>query len=174
MPAETHQRGARDRLVRIGSVTPIAGTWLTAWPWHQAAPKICRIVRNQSARVLLAMRFAHIGISVVDQLRSRRFYESHFGFDPDHARSYPDGTLILRDADGFALALHPGDGAPDDEFLHFGYSCTDAEQVRALREKLLAAGETLVEDEDTESFVSIKVVDPDGYRVEIFWEDLDS
>jgi hypothetical protein len=31
-----------------------------------------------------------------------------------------------------------------------------------------------VEDEDTESFVSIKVVDPDGYRVEIFWEDLDS
>ena len=124
--------------------------------------------------ILLAMRFAHIGISVVDQLRSRRFYESHFGFDPDHARSYPDGTLILRDADGFALALHPGDGAPDDEFLHFGYSCTDAEQVRALRERLLAAGETLVEDEDTESFASIKVVDPHGHRVEIFWEDLDS
>jgi catechol 2,3-dioxygenase-like lactoylglutathione lyase family enzyme len=62
------------------------------------------------------MRFAHVGISVADQVRSRRFYERYFGFDPDQARNYPDGTLILRDADGFALALHPGIGAPDDEF----------------------------------------------------------
>jgi catechol 2,3-dioxygenase-like lactoylglutathione lyase family enzyme len=52
------------------------------------------------------MRFAHVGISVANQVRSRRFYERHFGFDPDQARSYPDGTLILRDADGFVLALH--------------------------------------------------------------------
>jgi len=111
------------------------------------------------------MRFAHVGISVADQVRSRRFYERYFGFDPDQARIYPVGV---------ALALHPGNGAPDDEFLHFGYSCTDVEQVRALRERLLAAGETLMEDEDTESFVTVKVIDPDGYRVEVFWEDLDS
>ncbi len=70
--------------------------------------------------------------------------------------------------------MHPGNGAPDDEFLHFGYSCTDAEQVRALRERLLAERETLVEDEDTEPFVAFKVIDPDGYRVEVYWEDLDS
>ena len=120
------------------------------------------------------MHFAHVGISVADQVRSRRFYERYFGFDPDRARSYPDGTLILREADGFALALHPGNRAPDDEFLHFGYSCTGADQVRVLRERLLAAGETLVEEEDTESFVTFKVIDPDGYRVEVFWEDLDS
>ena len=43
-----------------------------------------------------------------------------------------------------------------------------------LRERLLAAGETLVEEEDTESFVTFKVIDPDGHRVEVFWEDLDS
>jgi catechol 2,3-dioxygenase-like lactoylglutathione lyase family enzyme len=120
------------------------------------------------------MRFAHMGISVADQGRSRRFYERYFGFDPDQARIYPDGTLILRDADGFAFALRPGSGAPNDEFLHFGYSCTDTDQVRALRERLLAAGETSMEDEDTESFVTVKVIDPDGYRVEVFWEDLDS
>jgi hypothetical protein len=35
-----------------------------------------------------------------------------------------------------------------------------------LRERLLAAGETLVEDEDTDSFVTVKVIDPDGYRVD--------
>jgi catechol 2,3-dioxygenase-like lactoylglutathione lyase family enzyme len=117
------------------------------------------------------MRFAHVGITVADQTRSRRFYEQYFGFDPSQARDYADGTLILRDADGFALALHPGAGAPADEFLHFGYSCTGPEQVRARKETLLANGETLVEDEDSENFVSIKVLDPDGYRVEIFWEE---
>jgi catechol 2,3-dioxygenase-like lactoylglutathione lyase family enzyme len=118
------------------------------------------------------MRFAHVGITVADQERSRRFYEGYFGFDPRQARDYDDGTLILRDADGFALALHPGAGAPADEFLHFGFSCTGPEQVRALRSTLLDAGETLVEDEDTEGFTSIKVLDPDGYRIEVFWEDL--
>ena len=117
------------------------------------------------------MRFAHVGITVADQARSRRFYEKYFRFDPSLARDFPDGTLILRDADGFALALHPGAGAPADDFLHFGYACTEPEQVRVLRGTLLANGETLVEDEDTDDFVSIKVLDPDGYRVEIFWEE---
>jgi hypothetical protein len=35
------------------------------------------------------------------------------------------------------------------------------------------SGETLVEAEDTESLVTIKVIDPGGYRVDGFW-DLDS
>jgi catechol 2,3-dioxygenase-like lactoylglutathione lyase family enzyme len=118
------------------------------------------------------VRFSHVGITVTDLNRSRRFYESNFPFDPDLARSYPDGTLILRDADGFALALHPGDEAVADEFLHFGYTCSGPEEVRALRERLLREGEMLTDDEDSESFVSIKVTDPDGYRVEISWEDL--
>ena len=68
------------------------------------------------------MRFAHVGITVADQERSRRFYEGHFGFDPRQARDYDDGTVILRDAGGFALALHPGAAAPTDEFLHFGFA----------------------------------------------------
>ena len=119
------------------------------------------------------MRFAHVGITVGDQGRSRRFYEKYFGFDPSQARQYPDGTLILRYADGFAFALHAGVGASADEFLHIGYCCTEPKQVRVLRNALLAAGETLVEDEDSDDFVSIKVLDPDGYRVEIFWEALE-
>jgi catechol 2,3-dioxygenase-like lactoylglutathione lyase family enzyme len=122
--------------------------------------------------MLLAVRFSHVGITVTDQDRSRRFYERHFPFDPNLARSYPDGTLILRDADGFALALHPGEKAWTDEFLHFGYTCSGPEEVRTLREGLLSAGEILAEDEDSESFVSIKVTDPDRYRVEVSWEDL--
>ena len=120
------------------------------------------------------MRFAHVGITVADQARSRRFYEKYFSFDPRQARDYADGTVILRDTAGFALALHRGSGAPADEFLHFGYACTNSEEVRALRSLLLANGETLVADEDTDGFVSIKVLDPDGYRVEVFWEDTEA
>jgi len=116
------------------------------------------------------MRLAHLGLTVTDQERSRRFYETHFGFDRGPARNYPDGTLILQDADGFALALHPGPAALDDEFLHFGYVCADPAEVRTVRRRLLAAGVSLVEDEDTDSYVGIKALDPDGYRIEISWE----
>jgi catechol 2,3-dioxygenase-like lactoylglutathione lyase family enzyme len=41
------------------------------------------------------MRLAHLGPTVTDQERSRRFYETYFGFDAGPARSYPDGTLII-------------------------------------------------------------------------------
>ena len=116
------------------------------------------------------MRLAHLGLTVTDQERSRRFYETHFGFNARPAHSYPDGTLIIHDADGFALALHPGAAAPDDDFLHFGYVCTDPEEVRAIRARLLAAGVALAEDEDTDTYVGIKALDPDGYRVEISWD----
>jgi hypothetical protein len=39
-----------------------------------------------------------------------------------------------------------------------------------VRQRLLAAGVLLVEDEDTDSYVGIKALDPDGYRIEISWE----
>jgi catechol 2,3-dioxygenase-like lactoylglutathione lyase family enzyme len=116
------------------------------------------------------MRLAHLGLTVTDQARSRRFYETHFGFSAGPARTYPDGTLIIHDADGFALALHPGAAAPDDDFLHFGYVCADPAEVRAVRARLLAAGVVLAEDEDTDTYVGIKALDPDGYRVEISWD----
>ena len=116
------------------------------------------------------MRLAHLGLTVADQERSRRFYETHFGFNAGPARRYPDGTVIICDADGFALALHPRPAAPDDEFLHFGYVCADPAEVRAVRGRLLAAGVPLVEDEDTDAYVGIKALDPDGYRIEISWD----
>ncbi len=116
------------------------------------------------------MRLAHLGLTVADQERSRRFYETHFGFGARPAARYPDGTLIIRDADGFDLALHPGSSARTDDFLHFGFGCADAEEVRAMRAHLLSAGVPLVEEEDTEGYVAFKALDPDGYRVEVYWE----
>jgi catechol 2,3-dioxygenase-like lactoylglutathione lyase family enzyme len=35
----------------------------------------------------------HIALAVSDQERSRRFYETYFGFDPETARVADDGVL---------------------------------------------------------------------------------
>ena len=63
----------------------------------------------------------HLAIPVGDQARSRRFYETYFGFGAKPARRYDDGVLMLYDAAGFSLALGPADapiGRP--AWMHFG------------------------------------------------------
>jgi catechol 2,3-dioxygenase-like lactoylglutathione lyase family enzyme len=53
------------------------------------------------------MHFNHLGLPVRDERRSLQFYSTYFGFHPATAQHYPDGTVIIRNADGFDLALHP-------------------------------------------------------------------
>jgi len=119
------------------------------------------------------MHLRHLGLLVADQERSTRFYASYFGFDPATATTYPDGTVIIRDADGFDLALHTGDvlrGGGLPEFLHFGFRCADPAQVRALHERIRADGVPVVEFDDEPDLLSFKCLDPDGYPVETYWE----
>ena len=113
----------------------------------------------------------HLAIPVSDQERSRRFYERFFGFGARPARRYPDGVLMLYDADGFALALGPAPAAvavPD--WMHFGVALPDGDAVRALRGRLAADGVEIVEEWDEPDYVSVKCRDPDGYVVEASWE----
>jgi len=70
----------------------------------------------------------------------------------------------------FRARLTPGSAAPDNEFLHFGYVRAHPAEVRSVGQRLRAAGVLLVEDEDSDSNVGIKALDPDGYRIEISWE----
>jgi hypothetical protein len=80
------------------------------------------------------MHLRHLGLPVHDYERSLRFYATNFEFDPATAQSYPDGTVIVRNADGFDLVLHPAEeAAPSSTFLHFGFATADAAAVRALR-----------------------------------------
>ena len=51
----------------------------------------------------------HLALPVSDQGRSRRFYETYFGFGARPARRYDDGVLMLYNAEGFSLALGPTD-----------------------------------------------------------------
>jgi catechol 2,3-dioxygenase-like lactoylglutathione lyase family enzyme len=53
------------------------------------------------------VRLRHLGLPVHDYDTSLRFYATYFEFDPATAQTYPDGTVIVRNADRFDLALHP-------------------------------------------------------------------
>jgi len=117
------------------------------------------------------MRLGHLGLPVVDLDRSLAFYATHFGFDPATATTYPDRTVIVRNADGFDLALHPVASTRDrPEFLHFGFHLDSAAEVRAKRAGISAAGIRIIEEYEDEDLVSFKCLDPDGWPVEVYWE----
>jgi len=113
----------------------------------------------------------HLALAVSDRERSRRFYETYFGFDAEPAREYDDGVLMLYNADGFALALGPTtEPIRLPSFLHFGVHLASAADVRRVHERLAADGVPIVEVWDEPGYVSVKCSDPDGYVVEASWE----
>ena len=117
------------------------------------------------------MNLRHLGLPVRDYERSLRFYATYFGFDPATAQSYPDGTVIVRNADRIDLALHPSSEAhASSTLLHFGFALDDAEAVHALRTRLERDGVPIIERDDEPELVSFKCLDPDGWRVEVYWE----
>jgi catechol 2,3-dioxygenase-like lactoylglutathione lyase family enzyme len=122
--------------------------------------------------VRATVRFNHLALPVRDQARSRRFYEEFFGFAAGPAQRYPDGVLIVRNAEGFDLALGAGDASPPAPapFFHFGFRVAAPERVRAVRARLAAAEVAIVETVDAPELVSVKCADPDGYVVEVYWE----
>ena len=113
----------------------------------------------------------HLALAVADQERSRRFYESYFGFDARPSRWYDEGVLMLYNADGFALALGPtGEAIALPSFFHFGIGLPSRDAVLAFRDRLAADGIPIAEEWDEPDYVSVKCLDPDGYVVEAAWE----
>jgi len=91
----------------------------------------------------------HLALAVADQERSRRFYESYFGFDAQPSRWYDGGVLMLYNADGFSLALGPTDEPIRlPVFLHFGIGLPSRAAVLAFRDRLAADGVRIVEEWD--------------------------
>jgi catechol 2,3-dioxygenase-like lactoylglutathione lyase family enzyme len=113
----------------------------------------------------------HLALPVRDQERSRRFYETYFGFGARPARRYDGDVLMLYNADGFSLALGPTEQRIElPDFLHFGITLPNPEAVRALRDRLVADGVPIAEEWEEPEYVSVKCFDPDGYVVEAGWE----
>jgi catechol 2,3-dioxygenase-like lactoylglutathione lyase family enzyme len=109
----------------------------------------------------------HVALTVSDREASAAFYGEHFGMtervhDDEH-------FVILGSPDGALLALSEG-VVPDDlpRTNHFGFRVPSADEVRAARERMLAAGVTETEWQDDHGFVRVQVLDPDGYRVDLF------
>jgi len=118
----------------------------------------------------VSTRLDHLALVVRDEERSRTFYERWFGFGAGPSWRAGDGTLFVRDAHGFNLALSTGEPGALPGFFHFGFSLPDPAAVRALHDRMVAAGVTVVERDDEPDDVSFKCLDPDGYKVEASWE----
>ena len=112
----------------------------------------------------------HLAIPVRDQERSRRFYETYFGFGARPARRFDDNVLMLYDEAGFALALGPFEPLAPPAGMHFGVGLPSRDAVLALRARLAADGVEIVGEWDEPDYVSVKCRDPDGYIVEASWE----
>jgi catechol 2,3-dioxygenase-like lactoylglutathione lyase family enzyme len=115
------------------------------------------------------MELDHLALAVRDEAASRRFYQTYFGFEV--ARRAEDGTLMMRNADAFSLAL----GRWDEEvklpsFLHFGFDAESPERVHEYTMRFRDDGLEIVEEWDEPGYVSVKVRDPSGYVVEVSWE----
>jgi catechol 2,3-dioxygenase-like lactoylglutathione lyase family enzyme len=118
-----------------------------------------------------AVNLDHLGLPVRDEQRTLAFYGTWFGFDPATARRADDGTILVRNAAGFDLALHPvADTEPLPAFLHVGFRLGDRAEVRTLRDRMEGDGVTIVERDDEADYVAFKCLDPDDFRVEVYWE----
>jgi catechol 2,3-dioxygenase-like lactoylglutathione lyase family enzyme len=112
------------------------------------------------------VRLNHVALTVVDRKRAATFYGDHLGMTD---RVHEDGhLLILASADGSLLALSEGRPPALPPANHFGFQLADADEVRAARRRLQAAGVPETEWQEDGSFVRVQVADPDGYRVDLF------
>ena len=111
----------------------------------------------------------HLALAVRDEDASRRFFAEYFGFEPAYRAD--DGTLLMRNADGFSLALGRWDAdAKLPSFLHFGFRAQSPEDVREWIERFRSDGVEIVEAWDEPDYVSVKVREPSGYVVEFSWD----
>ena len=115
---------------------------------------------------------AHLALAVRDEERSRRFYETYFGFDAQPAERMSDGVLMLYDGEDFALALKETDEPISlPGFLHFAFGGAESpDEVRAFAARLRHDGVPITEEWVEPDYVSVKCRDPDGYVVEFAWE----
>jgi catechol-2,3-dioxygenase len=117
------------------------------------------------------MNLNHLHLHVRDLAVAEAFYEHWFGMKS----SRRDAQLsFLNDAAGFDLALMEDATAPAlPDLFHFGFNLPAA-TVLALHSRMTAAGVRIIDSlVQEEGFTAFRCADPDGNRIEIYWEAAD-
>jgi len=112
----------------------------------------------------------HIHLHVRDISRTRRFYETWFGFAKETVKE--DGFLIVQNAERFDLAFnedaHP---APFPRWFHIGFRLPSREAVRRLHKRMTVRSVAITKPlEDHGSWMSFRCADPDRYPIEVYFE----
>lgn len=111
----------------------------------------------------------HVALAVEDPWRALRFYRDVVGVDGVvHEEEY--GYVITTPA-GLAFTLLRGRPPTAGGEFHLGVLLANGDAVRAKRKHLASLGIAELEWWDEPGYVSVKVADPDGYTVEIAWDE---
>ena len=113
----------------------------------------------------------HLNLTVTDIERSVSFYQRWLGFGSEDRR-FDDGTIFVRDSEGTDLALQAGEVPMtfDGQVFHFGFRRGTAAEVCDLRAALIAGGVEVIAFDEEPDVVSVKLMDPDGHVIEVYWE----
>ena len=114
-----------------------------------------------------ASGISHLALRVSNLDKSRRFYTEVFGMRT--AFREPGEAFLWCGKD--LLALHESGQAkiiPDT--FHFGFKVRSRREVEAWRYWLVKNGITIEKEHDVEEYKGVKVKDPDGYEIEVFYE----
>ncbi len=115
---------------------------------------------------MTGMDLNHLYLLVRDVDRSVDFYRRFFGFDGP--ADWQGETFVIHNTAGFALALTPHESPPPwPAELHFGFLLESVDQAKRLHAEIRAAGVRLLEAYEEPGFCVFKVLDPDGYVVEV-------
>jgi len=116
------------------------------------------------------MDLNHLHLAVDDLAASKAFYQRYFGF---HATVVHGRIQFLENSAGFQLALDPAfqpEALP--KWFHFGSRLASVADVEALHSKMAAEPERVVRALETHpGHVFFHCQDPDGYRIEVYWEE---
>jgi catechol 2,3-dioxygenase-like lactoylglutathione lyase family enzyme len=116
--------------------------------------------------------FNHLGLAVRDPARSLAFYRDTIGLVGE-VRTEPYGFVISTPT-GVSVTLFDGQPCTSVGDFHVGVGLPDADTVRHERERFMSIGLDIHEWCDEPGYTSVKVLDPDGYVVEVAWDEHDA
>jgi catechol 2,3-dioxygenase-like lactoylglutathione lyase family enzyme len=122
-----------------------------------------------SYRLVVLIR--HLALTVRDARTSRDFYLNTIGLNGEATEE--SWGVRIKFADEFMFALIQGEPLPESATgaVHFGCRLASRDEARDMRTRLRAAGVTEVEWEDEGDYTGVKVQDPDGYVVELAYDE---